>query len=134
MNIVICASCRFNEYTNQFAKYLENRGNDVTKPIDVPYPQSRGFIEQCANKDFYMEKIDEAEIVFVFNAHGYIGISTAMEIMYALIKEKPVRLLFEPTEIEFFAMSKSKKYDLEINNLLLYKGAFTKDMIEFLSK
>jgi len=41
----------------------------------------------------HLERMDRAEIIFVFNKDGYIGNSVVMEIGYAYAQHKPIYAL-----------------------------------------
>lgn len=115
MKIVICGSVlRSDEEMNKLAYKLRANGNSVVCPADVPYHHTQKAEEKIENKLFYHKAIEESDIIFVYNEKG-IGISTAMEIQYALCLKKPVRLLFEPDEIELKALCCSTKFNVAVD-------------------
>ena len=53
-----------------------------------------------------LEKIDRADIVYVVNPEGYVGISVGIDIGYAYAKKKPIYVLHptrEPSVIDLIS-------------------------------
>ena len=112
-NIVICGSARYiPEVHGLKVKLLKSGHKKITEIQDVPYPSTYDPLEKLKNKEFYFEKIKEAELVLIYNKAGRIGSATAMEIQFSLDdnRHRPVRFLFKPIEIEFTALCVSSYY------------------------
>lgn len=121
-NIVICSSARYiNEIHNLTVK-LEKKGYSVTELKDVPYPSTYDPVEKLANKEFYFNRIEESDLVLIYDKDGYIGLSTAMEIQFSLDdnRHRPVRFLYEPEKIECNVLIISTKYNVTVDNRWLY--------------
>lgn len=78
-----------------------------------PLPTERGLGMAAIERQF-LDNIDKADFVYVCNPHGYIGITAAAEIGYALGGGKPVYLKepinfaltdFRPDQIEWLQAS-----------------------------
>ncbi|MDD3711576.1 MAG: hypothetical protein PHP37_03195 [Patescibacteria group bacterium] len=97
-SVVICGSSRFFKEIRGFAKKLKDLGVVVYEPH--LYRASGGIWENIPDFDkpfvasglthdhFY--KIRMADVVYVLNKDGYSGVSTSMEIAYAVALNKPV--------------------------------------------
>ncbi|OGF20693.1 hypothetical protein A2316_02800 [Candidatus Falkowbacteria bacterium RIFOXYB2_FULL_38_15] len=97
-SVVICGSSRFADEMREFAKKLQDLGIVVYEPH--LYRASGGVWDEI--KDFdkkfvalglahdHFYKIRMADIVYILNKDGYIGISTNIEIGYAVALNKPV--------------------------------------------
>ena len=94
--ITLCGSTRFKEAFLREQKRLTLEGNIV---ISVGCFGHSGDDEVWDNDtktmldDMHKRKIDMADEIFVVNEKGYIGRSTASEIMYAKSTNKPVKYL-----------------------------------------
>ena len=100
-SVAICGSIKFIQGMKAFADELEKAGIVVYVPDD--YDWSKVHEKDVAmvalgltHDHFY--KIRMADIVFVYNKDGYSGVSTSMEIGYAVACDKPIYALFEDTE------------------------------------
>ncbi len=97
-SVVICGSSRFSSEIREFAKNLKDLGIIVYEPH--LYRASGGIWSDISDFDkafvasglthdhFY--KIRMADIVYVVNKDGYSGVSTSMEIAYAVALNKPI--------------------------------------------
>ncbi len=121
-NIVICGSAKYMESIHILAKYLINKGHNVTDLKMVPYPTTFDAMEKLKNKEYYFDKIRKADLVLIYNKDGYIGVATAMEIQFSLDgnRLRPVRFLFEPEKIEFHALSMSTYYNVCVDSRWLH--------------
>ncbi len=117
-NIVICGSAKYMESIHILAKYLINKGYNVTDLKKVLYPTTFDAMEKLKNKEFYFNKIKNADLVLIYNKDGYVGLATAMEIQFSLDdnRHRPVRFLFEPEKIEFHALSMSTYYNVCVDS------------------
>ena len=94
--IVLCGSTRFME---EYKKW--NRELTLQHKIVLSVGRSKVELSHLGNKDtiaegldeLHLRKIDLADRVFILNIGGYIGESTAKEIMYAMERGKPVEYL-----------------------------------------
>ena len=97
-SVTICGSSKFAEEARTFAKKLKELGVIVFEPHF--YRASGGDWSKISKFDekfvalglthdhFY--KIRMADVVFVYNKDGYIGVSTNLEIGYAAALNKPI--------------------------------------------
>lgn len=78
--IYICGSFRFVNQIEKLEKRLskENITFELSKNVDV-----RGILG-C------LEKIDNADIVYVVNPDGYVGKSVSVDVGYAFARKKPI--------------------------------------------
>ena len=78
--IYICGSFRFVNQIEELEKRLtkENIEFEVSKNIDAP------GIMGC------LEKIDNANMVYVVDPDGYVGKSVSVDIGYAFARKKPI--------------------------------------------
>lgn len=105
-SVVICGSSRFADGIFALGKELKERGVVVYEPH--LYRASGGVWENLSEADsilvasglthdhFY--KIRMADVVFVYNEGGYSGVSTSMEIAYAVACNKPIYALSDKDE------------------------------------
>lgn len=70
-----------------------------------PLPAERGMSIRQIEDDF-LEKVRQADFLYIYNLHGYIGVSAAFELGHALEWEKPV---YAREPLDFEAM---EEYDL----------------------
>lgn len=105
--MVICGSKRFTSGIRAFAAALKRKGVIVYEPYlhnggDAWNELSDDYKSYVAlgltHDHFY--KIRLADVVFVYNKDIYIGVSTTMELGYALACDKPVYAL-EPDDPEW---------------------------------
>lgn len=104
--VVLCGSTRFfNEF--QKANYDLTMAGKIVLSVGF-YPHSskesghgegvgHDGPEKIKLDELHKHKIDIADRVLVLNVNGYVGSSTASEIMYAVTAGKPVDYLEEPT-------------------------------------
>lgn len=115
-SVVICGSSRFAKEARVFGKALERLGVEVLMPHF--YRASGGdwgrlndfdasFVARGLTHD-HLYKIRTADAVFVYNKDGYSGVSTTIEIGYAVGCNKPI-----------YALSNK---DEEICRLALFRG------------
>jgi hypothetical protein len=99
--VVLCGSTRFYPYFQE-ANYRETMAGNIVLSVGFyPHAQAEMHGEQkgctpeqkIALDELHKRKIDLADEVYVLNVKGYIGDSTASEIEYAEMLDKPVRYL-----------------------------------------
>ena len=99
--VCLCGSTRFYD-AFQRANYEETmRGHIVLSVGFYPHSQTRAHGEEvgCTEEQkhaldgLHLRKIDLADEILVLNVGGYVGESTAREIVYAEEHGKPVRFL-----------------------------------------
>ena len=99
-SVVICGSKRFKPEERKFAAKLRDLGVTVYDPyfhsgekewegLSEAY---KGFIALGLTHDHFY-KIKMADIVFIFNKDGYVGVSTTLELGYAMALGKPIYAL-----------------------------------------
>jgi hypothetical protein len=100
-SIVICGSKRFKEEIQSFSRRLRDLGVCVYEPtLHQGADEWAGLSEEYKalvikglTLDHFVRKMQLADVVFIFNKDGYIGISTTMEIGYAVGMGKPIYAL-----------------------------------------
>ncbi len=97
-SVVVCGSSRFASEIGEFSKKLKDLGVVVFEPH--LYRASGGVWSEI--KDFdkkfvalglvhdHFYKMRMADVVYVYNQDGYAGVSTNMEIGYAVALNKPI--------------------------------------------
>ncbi len=71
--------------------------SSIVIPFDVPYNRTHNPIEKAANRRYYCEAIDNADVIIVYTKN-HVGIGTAFEIGYALALGKEIKFTHEPIE------------------------------------
>lgn len=96
-SVVLCGSRRFKKEIRQIENYLKSKGVVVYSPHlhegkDEWNNLSQGYKELVSAGLTYdhFQKIKMADVVYVFNKNGYIGVSTTMEIGYAAALGKTI--------------------------------------------
>jgi nucleoside 2-deoxyribosyltransferase len=103
--VVICGSRRFKKEIREFESKLTKAGIVVFLPHlhegkdewDKLSPQYKKFIALGLTHDHFY-KIKMADVVFVYNKDGYAGVSTTLEIGYAIALGKPIYALSDKDE------------------------------------
>ncbi len=105
-SVVICGSSRFAPEMRAFAKKLKELGVVVFEPH--LYRASGGVMADL--KDFdkklvalglthdHFYKMRMADVIYIYNKDGYSGVSTSMEIGYAVALDKPIYGLSDQDE------------------------------------
>lgn len=106
--VCLCGSTRFYEAFQQ-ANYAETMKGNIILSVGF-YPHSFGQAhgeeiaitpeQKTALDTLHFRKIDLADKVLILNVDGYIGKSTARELAYAKMMDKPVKFL-EPDEADY---------------------------------
>jgi hypothetical protein len=105
-SVVICGSARFASDIRDFTKKLKDLGVIVYEPY--LYRASGGVWENIPDHDkplvatglthVHFYKIRMADVVYVLNKDGYSGVSTTLEIGYAVALNKPIYAYSESDE------------------------------------
>jgi nucleoside 2-deoxyribosyltransferase len=96
-SVVICGSRRFKPEARKFAAGLKKLGAVVYEPYfhsgekewEVLSEDYKKFIALGLTHDHFY-KIKMADIVFLYNPDGYAGVSTTLELGYAMALGKPI--------------------------------------------
>lgn len=106
-SVVICGSSRFAPEMREFANKLKDLGVAVYEPhlyraAGGVWSEIKEFDRQfvalgLTHDHFY--KMRMADVIYVFNKDGYAGVSTTMEIGYAVALDKPI-YAFEASDEE----------------------------------
>ena len=101
-SVCICGSFRFYEEMVQLRNALQAQGVLCRWPLPGPRraPNAMTADEARDAITHHLERIDQADWIFVFNKGGYVGNSVVMEIGYAYAQRKPVYVLV-PIEDQF---------------------------------
>ena len=106
-SVVICSSNKFADEVKRFAAKLERRGVTVFLPYfySAIHGEKRWGQLDKVDKEFvalgltsdHFSKIQNADVIFIYNKGGYSGNSVTLEIGYAVALGKPVYALEEDT-------------------------------------
>lgn len=104
-SVVICGSRKFKTEIRKFEKELTKYGAAVYSPHlhegkdewNKLSPQYKKFTALGLTHDHF-NKIKMADVVFVYNKGGYSGVSTTLEIGYAVALGKPIYVLSDKDE------------------------------------
>ena len=97
-SVVLCGSRRFKAEIRQIGRELREAGLDVYEPhLHHSPPEEwaalredhRNYILLGLTLDHF-RKIEMADVMYVCNFDGYVGVSTTMEIGYAAALKKPI--------------------------------------------
>lgn len=106
-SVVLCGSRRFKAEMREFGRKLKELGVVVFEPylhssqeeewqkLSVDYQK---FIALGLTHDHFY-KISIADVVFIFNKEGYMGISSTLELGFAMGAKKPVYALSHDEEL-----------------------------------
>ncbi|MBU4380614.1 nucleoside 2-deoxyribosyltransferase [Candidatus Parcubacteria bacterium] len=103
--VVICGSRRFKKEIREFESKLIKAGVVVFSPYlhegkdewDKLSLQYKKFVALGLTHDHFY-KIRMADVVFVYNKDGYAGVSTTLELGYAVALGKPIYALSDKDE------------------------------------
>jgi nucleoside 2-deoxyribosyltransferase len=82
--LYVCGSFKFIRKMNELERELKKENIEF---MMLKKKSSRGIIG-C------LEKIDEADVVYVVNPDGYVGKSVCVDIGYAYAKGKPIYVMY----------------------------------------
>ncbi|MFH1473157.1 MAG: nucleoside 2-deoxyribosyltransferase [bacterium] len=105
-SVVLCGSRRFKPEMKDFGKKLKELGIVVFEPYlhsgQDEWQKLSGdykkFVALGLTHDHFY-KIKMADVVFVYNRDGYCGVSTTLEIGYAVAANKPLYALSADEEL-----------------------------------
>lgn len=105
-SVVICGSRRFKQEIRDFGKKLKDFGVVVYEPYlhsgqddwENFSDDHKKFIALGLTHDHFY-KIQMADVIFVFNKDGYAGVSTTLEMGYAVGEGKPIYALCADQEL-----------------------------------
>ena len=105
-SVVICGSTRFKAEIREFAEKLKELGVLVYEPnlcsgYDKVSELDKKFLAMGLTYDHF-RKMKMADVVYVYNKDGYAGVSTNMEIGFAVAIDKPIYVLEEEKDEEIF--------------------------------
>lgn len=114
-SVCLCGSRRFESEIRKFEEELSklgvvvyspylHEGKDEWEKLSLQYKK---FVALGLTHDHFY-KLRMADIIFVFNKNGYSGVSTTLEIGYAVALGKPIYVLSDKDE--------------ELCRLTLFKG------------
>ena len=103
-SVVICGSRRFKKGIGDLIVYLRSRGVVVLTPIlfeltdeDKCVSQTVQYLYRCGLTLHHFNQIEKADVCFIYNEGGYIGISTTLEMGFAAACKLPIYALAEDT-------------------------------------
>jgi hypothetical protein len=96
VTLYICGSFRFIHEITELERRLKKEG---IKFLISKKKDNRGILG-C------LEKIDEADVVYVVNPNGYVGRSVCIDIGYAYAKGKPVYVMHPIDDLSIMKMVK----------------------------
>jgi nucleoside 2-deoxyribosyltransferase len=92
--LYVCGSLKFIRKMNELERKLKKENIEFMMPKKK---SSRGIIG-C------LEKIDEADVVYVVNPDGYVGRSVCIDIGYAYAKSKPIYIMYPIDDPQIMGM------------------------------
>jgi len=99
-SVVICGSLRFKKEIRDFARILREKGVFVFEPIlhepdeeDEHLSEHTSYLKFLGLTHHHFSSIRKADICFVYNKNGYSGVSTTLEIGFAVALDKPIYAL-----------------------------------------
>jgi hypothetical protein len=99
--ITLCGSTKFKELFIAEAKRLTLEGNIVISVGLFGHSGDKEAFDFNTKEmldDIHKEKIRMSDTIYVINPNGYIGESTMNEIKYAILLNKEIIYLEQPTE------------------------------------
>ncbi len=104
-SVVVCGSKKYKDEIAAFCRELEKLNVLVFEPnMDEPIPEEAFFhSDYVTSKIFkgltleHFDWIRKAEVCYVYNETGYVGISVTLEMAYASALGKPIFALSKKT-------------------------------------
>ncbi len=104
-SVVICGSRRFKKEIKEFASELKHFGVPVYEPIlfdsnedtSISVSEETKYLRRCGVTLHHFAQIRKADVCFIYNKGGYIGVSTTLEMGFAAARDKPIYALEEDT-------------------------------------
>lgn len=105
-SVVFCGSRRFKKEMRMFAAAVRKMGVQTYEPYlhsgqeewKAMSSDYQNFVALGLTHDHFY-KIKMADVVFIFNKDGYMGVSSTLELGYALALGKPVYAIHEDEEL-----------------------------------
>ncbi len=102
-SVVICGSRRFKKEIREFAAQLKQSGVLVFEPIlfvefseeDKNHSQEMKYLCRCGVTLHHFAQIRKADVCFIYNKGGYIGVSTTLEMGFTVACNMPIYALEE---------------------------------------
>jgi nucleoside 2-deoxyribosyltransferase len=94
-SVCICGSFKFYDEMGDLRTVLQARGIICEWPTLGPRRNPQAMTPDEAKEAItrHLERMDRADLIFVFNRDGYLGNSVVMEIGYAYARRKPIYVL-----------------------------------------
>jgi nucleoside 2-deoxyribosyltransferase len=106
--LYVCGSFRFRRKIGELERRLKEENIEFRMSKKMT---SRGIMG-C------LEKIDEADVVYVVNPDGYVGKSVCIDIGYAYAKGKPIYVMYQIDDPPIMNMIKGVLSSEELINFL----------------
>ena len=110
--LYVCGSFRFASEMNELQEKLEEENIEFRMSKKI----SSSGILGC------LEKIDEANVVYVVNPDGYVGRSVCIDIGYAYAKGKPIYCMYPIDDPSIMSMVKGVLSSEELISLLKHSS------------
>jgi nucleoside 2-deoxyribosyltransferase len=110
--LYVCGSFKFIREMNE----LEEKLREENIEFRISEKMSSRGILGC------LEKIDEADVVYVINPDGYVGKSVCIDIGYAYAKSKPIYVMYPIDDPPIMRMVKGVLSSEELFNLLKHSS------------
>jgi nucleoside 2-deoxyribosyltransferase len=110
--LYVCGSFKFIRKMNE----LEGKLKEESIEFRMPKKMDSRDILGC------LEKIDEADVVYVVNPDGYVGRSVCVDIGYAYAKGKPVYCMYPIDDPPVMKMVKGVLSSEELINFLKHSS------------
>ncbi|MBX4195848.1 nucleoside 2-deoxyribosyltransferase [Candidatus Parcubacteria bacterium] len=125
-SVVLCSSRRFATEAKAFMAELEKAGaKTFIPPLQTWTMEEWGKLSKREKQTAinkltldHFDKIDAADVVFLYNPGGYAGVSVSLELGYAHAKSKPIYAL--ENDPEYARNSLFKEYTSTPNDLIKY--------------
>jgi nucleoside 2-deoxyribosyltransferase len=94
-SVCICGSFRFYDDMVALREALQAQGVPCEWPTPGPRRAPQAMAPDEAKEPIlqHLQRMDRADLIFIFNKGGYAGNSVLMEIGYAYARRKPVYVL-----------------------------------------
>lgn len=104
-SVVLCGSRRFKKEIREFASKLKRFEVVVYEPIlfdsnedtSISVSEKIKYLRRCGVTLHHFAQIRKADICFIYNKEGYIGVSTTLEMGFAAACDKPIYALEKDT-------------------------------------
>ncbi len=104
-SVVLCGSRRFKKEIREFAAKLKHFGVVVYEPIlfdsnedtSISVSEKTKYLRRCGVTLYCFAQIRKADVCFIYNKEGYIGVSTTLEMGFAPGRDRPIYALEKDT-------------------------------------